>query len=196
MFSDKSKFPIYLGFAAVLGLMLLIVAIGIGRMSANDGRMEQVVNQSNVKTGLIVRMYATVWARSVILLRLLSIEESFERDVESGRLFDEASRLNEAGSTLGAMPLDGREHQDVDLLIALNQRLLPMQTEVVDLIYANRLAQARQLMIQNVIPTQDEVRSHLAVAEARLDVQREQLRETSTFGREHGRRDTVYGGDP
>lgn len=174
MFSEKTKFPIALGFAAVLGLMLLVVAIGIDRMSLNNGRLEQVVNQSYVKTSLIIRMYATVRARSVTLLRLLSIEEPFRRDELAMRLFEQANSLSEASGSLTKMNLDGREQQDFDLQSALARRILPIQTQVLDHLYAGELAEARQRLLQDVIPAQDQILTHL---NGMLEYQQESARQ-------------------
>ena len=59
-----------LGFALVLILLMAVTILGITRMAQIQGRLEKIVNVSNVETRLVSDMRAIVYDRMVSLRNL------------------------------------------------------------------------------------------------------------------------------
>jgi methyl-accepting chemotaxis protein len=70
-----------LGFALVLIFLIALTIVGVFRMSQIQGRLEKIVNVSNVETRLALDMRAIVYDRMVALrnLTLLNDEGDMEK---------------------------------------------------------------------------------------------------------------------
>jgi methyl-accepting chemotaxis protein len=69
------------GFALVLIFLIALTIVGVFRMSQIQGRLEKIVNVSNVETRLALDMRAIVYDRMVALrnLTLLNDEGDMEK---------------------------------------------------------------------------------------------------------------------
>ena len=74
-----------LGFALVLIFLIALTIVGVFRMSQIQGRLEKIVNVSNVETRLALDMRAIVYDRMVALrnLTLLNDEGDMEKDLKN-----------------------------------------------------------------------------------------------------------------
>ena len=69
-----------LGFALVVLLMIAVTSVGMIRMKENNVLMTEVVTQNNVKINLVRNMYIAARERSILLLKMLALDDPFERD--------------------------------------------------------------------------------------------------------------------
>ncbi len=161
MFSDNSKYAVAFGFVAVMALMVMVVVIGIARMADNYRRMEQIVNEHNVKTNLLNELYATARERSVSLLSMLSITDPFERDDEFLRFEALGTAFAITRTQFDQMALSTIEEGDHKELTGLIVVGVPLQENVLDLLVKDKVNEATQILFHRAIPSQHRVLDHL-----------------------------------
>lgn len=149
------------GFAAILALYLLLVALGLSNLFLSQTRINNIVETDNVKASLINQMHSAARERSLLLHTMQDTADPFDRD----RLYLEFSRQGgrflKARSRLLSMPL--REHEQE--LLAEQNRLtgiaVPLQNQVVDLIQAENFKEADEVLNRQAIPAQNKVLDRL-----------------------------------
>jgi len=89
-----------LGFALVLIFLIALTIVGVFRMSQIQGRLEKIVNVSNVETRLALDMRAIVYDRMVALrnLTLLNDEGDMEKDLKN--IAEQSKKYAEASEKL------------------------------------------------------------------------------------------------
>ena len=68
------------GFALIILQMIIVTSVGVIRMKETNVLMERVATQNNVKINLVRNMYIAARERSVLLLRMLAVDDPFERE--------------------------------------------------------------------------------------------------------------------
>jgi diguanylate cyclase (GGDEF)-like protein len=185
----SSKFRILVSFAVVMTLVVMVAAFGLTRMAENKGRMEAIVDQYNVKTSHIITMYNAARERSITLLRMLHQEDPFERDEEYMRMNGLATEFALARIEFSKKQLSPEEmvmHTEQGRLTA---RSVPLQEEVVQLLFDEDVERATTLLLEQAIPAQGKVLVQLGqmldiqqvAARRALDEYREAYRETVAF---------------
>jgi len=157
MFSATSKLRLYLAFLLIITLMILMIILGItGGRLIND-RISTIVLEHNKKTELVTNMLSAARQRTIILQGFLLIEDPFERD-EKTLIFDSfGAKFATARTSLLDMDLSEREKQVLDAQGQLTGIAVPLQREVVALAAADRLAEARRILLEETVPAQDAV---------------------------------------
>ncbi len=161
------------GFAAVIVLMILVTAIGVERMIENDDRMRGIVTQSNAKTDLIQTMYTAARERSITLLRMINMDDPFEREEQFEYFNTLGTRFAVARIALSEKDFDDQERLLFEQQVELIQATVPLQMQVVDLLAADEIEAAALLLLNEAIPSQDRVLAHL---QAMLDYQQSSAR--------------------
>lgn len=159
--SFESKYRILIGFVIVMALMAMVAGTGLMQLSENNHRMETIVDEHNVKTGYIVDMYTTARERSVSLLRMLSLEDPFERDEEYMRFNKLALEFAQARLALSKMPLYDEELTFLNKQGKLTAISVPLQERVIQLLIDDDTAQATRVLLDLSIPAQDRVLEQL-----------------------------------
>ena len=161
MFSDHSRHAIIIGFITVMMLMIGVVVVGNTRMSDINRSMETIVNEHNVKTGYIITMYTAARERSVSLLRMVNMEDAFDRDEEYLHLNELATTFAVARIALNELGLDKAEAVFFSEQGKLTQASVPLQNAVVQLLIEEKVAEATRLLLDEAIPAQDLVLEQL-----------------------------------
>ncbi|MDA8256432.1 MAG: EAL domain-containing protein [Betaproteobacteria bacterium] len=160
------KLALLAGFVTQLLLIVFVTAIGLQQLGVTTRNLNQVVDVHMRKQNHTKSMVIAARERTVILLMLPLIRDPFERDTllqqfnEWGRLFG-ASR-----QALLAMPLNGKETALISRQGQLTGEAQPIQLQVIDLIYADFIAEANDLVRNQAIPMQNEVMAALSQLEA------------------------------
>ena len=153
----NSNATVNLGFAAVAALLAAVVVIGLSDMAAIQRNIEQVVDEENAHIELVTKMRNAARERSMLLHTMTVTRDPFERDQQFMAVRDCGTRFLKARTAL----LKTHLHRD-ELALLEEQRAysavtVPYQYAVVDRVYDGRFEEARRLLVEKAVPTQDKV---------------------------------------
>ena len=145
------------GFAAMLGLMVFITAIGLIELEKLQKQSSQMVENHMAKIEITTVMYDAARQRIVTMQKMTAIADPFERDELAMNLDGLAAQFANARMALLAKPLS---HEEQELLALQGERTsvaLPIQRHITDLLVQDRLTEANNILVFDAIPAQDEV---------------------------------------
>lgn len=177
------------GFAAVIVLMILVTALGVERMVENNGRLGTIVTQYYAKSDLIQTMYTAARERSITLLRMVSMEDPFEREEQFEHFNELGTRFAVARIALSKKDFDEQERNLFEQQAELIRGTVPLQMAVIDLLLADDADSAVSTLFNEAIPAQDRV---LAQLQAMLDYQQISARKAFETATEVVRNTTVF----
>ena len=73
------KYLLPISFALIIFLMIGVALISLYRLGVLRDRMVDLVNEHNVKVSNIMTMYVAARERSLSLLKMLNLEDPFDR---------------------------------------------------------------------------------------------------------------------
>ena len=155
MFSDNSKHAILIGFIAVMALMMTVVFVGYRQLNENNRNMEIIVNKLNVKTGHIITMYVAARERAISLLRMINMEDPFDRDEEYLYYNELATHFALARISLTELGFEGEEAAYSEEQFQLTREAVPILEKVAELLIDDNFAEANRLFIEEAIPAQN-----------------------------------------
>ena len=148
-----------LGFALVLGLLMVVTLLGISRMAQIQDRLDNVVNVNNVGTRLVIDMRNLVKERSEALntLTLLADAEDMVKRIE--RIQQQSKAYGEAESKINKLyaASDTQFLEEVALLAKIKEygaTAAPLITKAIDLWQANKPTDATRVLIKEIRPVQ------------------------------------------
>lgn len=162
-----------IGFAAVLGLMVVQTLLSLRQMDAQLAQLTGIVNGNMAKVEVVARMHAAARERTLTVQRMLMERDPFARDALWERFNQQATLFIRERENLFKLPLSPDEHALLVRQGELSRRVQPMQIEVVELLARGERLQAEQMLIEQAIPVQDQV---LAILEALNTLQRQTAR--------------------
>jgi diguanylate cyclase (GGDEF)-like protein len=155
-----------IGFAALLLLILFVTGIGHTQIESAHTRLEQITDVYTQKLDATQRMHAAARARTLLLHQIILSSDAFERDGMRMAFERHGVEFIQARERLQALGLSERERGVLDALSRQILRALPIQQEIIDLTYAERLEAAKQVLVEQAIPMQNDVLDTLAELEA------------------------------
>lgn len=171
---DKSRRPVRLrrfgigaGFAALLGLMVLLGALSVLYLETSELRLERIVNNHMTKIELASRMHQTARERTVALQKMILLDDPFERDEQWMQFNNRAGEFAAARGRLLELALAPEERALLDRQGRLTGKAVPLQERVAELVSQDRRAEAHRLLVEQAIPAQDAVLAQLAQFYAR-----------------------------
>jgi diguanylate cyclase (GGDEF)-like protein/PAS domain S-box-containing protein len=164
------KRALMLGFAVVLALLAMLTFVGLGNMADIQSRLNRIVENHNVKIGLVQAMRNAARDRTISMYRMVTLSDPFERDAEFLQFNHYAAQFANARTAFVTMELDAREREILDAQGKITGYTVALQDEVVDLAIGERFAEAIELLFKKTIPAQDAVFVHLTEL---LDYQRD-----------------------
>lgn len=155
------RFWLAVGFAILLGLMALQTFLSLRQIEQQRQQLKSVIEGGLTKFDLVGRMHAAGRERIVLLQRIFMSEDPFEREALREDFSRQAELFVQARRGLLAMPLSASEHALLDRQSALSQRFHRLHLEVFDLLDRGEVGQAKQLLNERLLPTQNAVLSTL-----------------------------------
>lgn len=161
---QNSKYILSAGFASVLGLLVLLTAIWYTNIISTKEKMDNIVNNLNVKTEAISQMRDIARARALSLHHLRLIEDPFDREREyaifrstliSGQLV--------SSNELASKAMDKTESLTWEYAKRLIKIGETVQQQAADLIMNNHLVEADLIILNQVIPAQHDVLQQLTI---------------------------------
>lgn len=153
----KSLLLLIGGFGALLALMIALVVVSLEGIEQHQARLDLVVSERMTKAGLAFNMQKYARERSLSLMRLIVLQDPFERDAEWMRFNGHAARFAEARLQLLKLPLGDREQALLAQQGTLTSSALPLQNRVIELIEQDVLGEAAELLANQAIPAQNAV---------------------------------------
>jgi diguanylate cyclase (GGDEF)-like protein len=148
----SSRQIIIAGFAGVAVFMVGMLGIGLARLSEINGQMDELANRTFRRAEAVYTMRMVARDRLVGLQSMFFLSDPFERDAEWMRYGGEALRFIEARDTFLALAPTAAQRaiwEETRMLIATDEAL---HAQAVDLIFADRRAEASLLIQQKIIP--------------------------------------------
>ncbi len=151
--------------SAFLALIALIVGLTLSsvlQLQMLGAQISTVVEHHNRKIDLITQTQAAAYVRTNRLLRMALTDDPFERD-QYFLEFNRAGFLVGSGrNALRDLGFTPDEQRSFDAQTQLVNGIQSVQERVVDLLSADRHAEARRLLVQEAVPIQQAFNEQLA----------------------------------
>ncbi len=147
----------YLGIIVMTALFGIIVGMSIYGMRKIQSTGEEIVQDRIEKIALVQSMSTAARERTVLIQRMIILDDPFDRDALGLEFNVQASRFIGARTALLAKDLSDREREILDRQGRSSGIAVPVQNEIVDLVANDQIAKAKELLIQKAIPMQDKV---------------------------------------
>ncbi len=171
------KFTLLAGFITQLLLLVFVTVIGLQQLNITTDNLNQVVTVHMQKQSLTKTMMFSARDRTLFILMLSKIQDPIKRDHLFSQFHKNGTTFGAARHALLALPLSNREQE----LLALQGRLTavaqPIQIQVIDLIDAEFIQEAEELILTKSIPMQNQV--IVALSELDDETQRVALEATA-----------------
>jgi len=158
---NKSRLWLYTAFGSLLGLFLLSALLATYQGAQSHAKIEAITQKLNVKLELIDRMHSAARERSLGLFGMINAKDLFSQDELFMSFLSQGTNFADARVQLLDMELTVEERALLAKQGKAANKAVPIQTEVVDLIYGRELERARMLLVQKALPRQNEVLNSL-----------------------------------
>jgi len=155
--AQEKKAGIFLSLIAMLILMSCITSVGLWGMKLIQEKAEIIVKNRLDKVRIVTAMRAAARERTVILQRMIMLNDPFERD-------DEFMRFNHFGAKFVNNRIEFKKHllDTEEVLIlerqgAISKIAVPLQNNVIDMIVGDEIDLARDILVQKAVPLQGKV---------------------------------------
>jgi len=153
------------GFAIQLLLIVFVTAIGLQQLGITTHNLNQVVDVHMRKQNYTKSMVVAARGRTVVLLMLPQVVDPFERDTLLLEFNEFGAEFASARLALLALPLNNKEMALVSRQGQLTSEAQPIQLQVIDLMSADFIKEATDLVLNKAIPIQNEVMAALSQLE-------------------------------
>ncbi|MEC5217981.1 methyl-accepting chemotaxis protein [Actimicrobium sp. GrIS 1.19] len=147
------------GFGLLLMLMVIIAGIGLSRMSQINGRVNEIVNENNAQTSLVLAMRVTVLDRMIAVRNLILLTDATEMAPETERIKVQAEKYAQAEDKLNKMlaasaATSAEEKSLVVKIRDLNMAGLPLIAKATALGLENKNEEATAVLLKELRPVQ------------------------------------------
>lgn len=184
-----NKWLLPVGFLLVIVFVLSVAAVIVERMDTINADVDKIVNQHNVKVGHIMTMYTSARERSVSMLKMMTMEDPFEREEEYDYFNSLATRFAVARLALLDMKMSVDERRLIDEHGDLVRIALGHQNVVIDLLAGDDFDAAEQVLLSEAIPTQNNVLDKLTEI---VDYHTKAAKQTLASARNHSRESVIF----
>jgi signal transduction histidine kinase/DNA-binding NarL/FixJ family response regulator len=147
----------YLGIIVMTVLFGIIVGVSIVGMRKIQNTGEEIVQDRIEKIALVQTMGVAARERTVLLQRMIMLDDPFERDQLGLEYNIHGARFANARLALLSKELSEREKEILERQGRTSGIAVPIQNEVVDLIANDKVPEAKLLLTQKALPLQDKV---------------------------------------
>jgi len=156
----SSNYVLLVGFSLILLLLLASSGIGLKNMADINQRMEAMVQNRIVKADLLQSMRNFARERSISLLRIVIKEDPFELDEEIQHFSTQAGHWLQSKEKLMSFSMDAKVKTMLEVLFKMGGNVAKQQRIVIALIEQDKRIAASELLLDKVIPGQDQVIKH------------------------------------
>jgi diguanylate cyclase (GGDEF)-like protein/PAS domain S-box-containing protein len=152
---------IILGFGVVVALMGWLTLSSLSRLDAIRTDIAQIVTQHNEHAGLLRKMYQTTRDRSLLLQKIISESDAFERDELAVRVDELGTEFARLRSRFLQLELHPAERELLERQGEASANTKPLQYKVIELAMQGNQAEAQRVLVQEAMPAQDAALSAL-----------------------------------
>lgn len=150
-------------FMILLGLIVALAIHGVMQLRQIQQNMENVVALHERKIDIVTRTQVAAHMRADRLYRMTLEKDPFEQDALWLEFLRAGYLVGTGRDQLKSLGFTPEEQSEFDAQSDLIRRIEPGQEEVVNLLKANRRAEAEALLIKETIPLQQSFNEHLAI---------------------------------
>ncbi|MFV2055990.1 MAG: ATP-binding protein [Thiohalomonadales bacterium] len=153
----KTKSILTIGFSSAFLLLLILSATALIIIDRNVASIDQIVHINNAKVELISTMRNAARERTVILQKMLLLDDAFSRDTEWLKLNSAGSSFAKARLALLQHPLSREEKALLETQGIMSAEIAPLQLKIADMIIDGNTRQAKKMLLLRAIPDQNKV---------------------------------------
>ena len=154
---NKTKLILYIGFSGVLALLLSMMLLSFYQTYRAQERIEAVVLDQNTKLHLLTEMRTLARERTVSLEKMIIFDDVIDISEEWERFYNLGSMFIVARTAFLSMELTENEKAVIAKQRTLVRDNSLLQVEVTELILEGSDIEARDLLLNKVMPIQDQV---------------------------------------
>ena len=154
---NNKKYRLPLGFAIPLIMMIALVFVGLDNMASIQSRLKEIVEVHDQKTAIITKMRFFARERTIVLYRIITLTDPFERDDEFMRFTSFGFQFLSIRKQFINMGINEEEKQALEKQMKLTLATVAHQNEVIDLAMGEDIEKASQLLLDYAVPGQDAV---------------------------------------
>ena len=144
-------------FAVVMALMVTLGLVGLHYMEEANRRLERVVHVNNAKFDRVVQIRQAARERSLILHKMLLLDDPFALDEEWLRFLAYGAEASADRAALIKMGIDAEERAILDAQAALSGPAFAIYDRIAELILEERKPEAAKLLAEQAMPLQERV---------------------------------------
>jgi diguanylate cyclase (GGDEF)-like protein/PAS domain S-box-containing protein len=156
-----SRYALLTGFAALLASLVVVSVLGFTRNEQANRRMQQVVYEQEVKTGLVSRMFSVTRERSELISQLLAEGNPAARTRDYEQFAARGREVIDVSRKLAAMPLAPPERIALGRVIEAAERSQHVRNQIVERVLNGDIATARELVDTQEDAAQDALQQSL-----------------------------------
>jgi len=149
-------------FVALIVLICGLLLNSLLQLEALGGQLDLVVEHHNRKIDIITQTQVAAHIRTDSLFRMALADDPFERDVHFLKFNRAGFLVGQGRNALRELGFTPTEQRNFDAQTELVKHIEDVQEHVIDLLYANRKAEARQALAREAIPLQETFNQQLA----------------------------------
>ena len=149
-------------FVALIALICGLVLNSLLQLEALGQQLHIVLEHHNRKIDLITQTQVAAHIRTDSLFRMVLANDPFERDVLFLNFNHAGFLVGQGRNALRERGFTALEQRDFDDQTELVRHIQTVQERVIDLLYANRQAEAREVLVREAIPLQETFNLQLA----------------------------------
>lgn len=171
-----------------MAVVVFITALSFWRVELGNRTINEIVSHEQVAVELLYRMQLAARDRTFALFGAVHTSDPFVQDAEIQRFYAQGAAFGVARRKLQQLRLSEGERTLLARQAAQTALLMPLQKRVIELLEAGQRAQAEHLMIERVVPAQEQIINSLT---ALLDDAILRTHEHATTGRKTQERATL-----
>lgn len=152
----QGRHALVAGYIAIWLMMTLLSVAALGYMASIQGQLRAIVANHYSKKELVKKMHVNTRERVFGLQHMLLLDDPFERDAEHLKIQQHGLLFTKARDQFLKLPLEQSEKELMDKHALLARRAGPAQHNAIDLIMNDEIESSRQILINEVIPIQQQ----------------------------------------
>lgn len=154
---QTTKMLLVWGFSSVIMILLIIASVGLSSISILSNKLSQSAYDNNIRSQHGHEMRNASRERVVILHQMARTHDPFERDELFMKFRQRGERFLQAREKITSLTLDKKSQELLDLQRKHSTVAGSKQYTVIDLLNNDQKKEAIKVLIEQVIPAQDQV---------------------------------------
>ena len=150
----RSKTIITIGFAAILAFLVVLLGVWVINVYNNEAILNKIADVQ-LETRQIALMRKAAYRRALALHRMSIMSDPFAQEEEERRFYELGSVFRSTRDKVLSRPMLGEEKLAWDKIRSTLNKGSLAQKHVLDLILNEQLDMANQVLLDDVVPTQD-----------------------------------------